>query len=147
MIRPFWWRLDYIVYWQSLRRFYFIRYYNSLLVLFKTQQILLLGSRNFTCGKSLNISCLIFFVFFPCTYGAITFENFILPSNTRAQRRFRSHPHSRSLIRISSERILDSQGCKVFSRGKQRLIRLRRLVWVFVGRTRQKIILVVAHLS
>ena len=33
--------------------------------------------------------------------------------------------HSRRLIRIFTWRILDSQGCKVFSCGQQKLIRLR----------------------
>ena len=49
-----------------------------------------------------------------------TSEN--VPSDICAQRKFRDQPaHSRSLLRISPRRVLDSQGCKVSSCGQRRL--------------------------
>ena len=50
--------------------------------------------------------------------------------------------HSRSLIRNFTSRILDSQGCKVSSHDNEdtgQTARMRRLIWVFVGRTHQKV--------
>ena len=43
----------------------------------------------------------------------------------------------RSLIRIFTGRILDSQGCEI--EDSDQTARMRKLIWVFVGRTRQKV--------
>ena len=49
--------------------------------------------------------------------------------------------HSRSLIRIFTGRILDSQGCSFYMRTTNTLIRLgiRRLIWIAIWRTCQKV--------
>ena len=54
--------------------------------------------------------------------------------------------HSRSLIRIFTGHILDSQWCQVSSCGQQWLIRLRWLIWVFVGCTYHKVLFLMLRL-